>query len=766
MEQSIDYELTLIGDFNINYRKTSSTEYKALKELERSYQLKQYILNPTRVTNKVKSTIDLVLSNMSMISDSGVLSHMIADHFPIYVLKKKVRNDKSFVYSFGRSYKNYNKEIFQNLIQTNIKWRSFWNKTNDPNILWEIMLSIIVEAIDVLCPVKKMRLRTNVPGWINRETMEAISTKRDLLATAMRSGHNDDWKLFKRQKIVVRKVLTKSKQNVIVAALDENRKDPRKFWRILNTDLGLSEKKGGNAQSFSRVKNVHGEILEGDAACNYMSEYYAMNGERLAKQFDTDWDANKFSVQKPLDCFNLKFIPMDIVEKLVKKIEISKSSGISEVNSQTLKDAFEILIPELTHLFNESLQTAVFPQSWSMGYITPIPKEGDLLDAGNWRPISILPLPSKLLEQAVHYQVSIFLENNKILDHRQHGFRPEYSTSTAIFRLVTDLFENYDRGYSSSCIFVDYKKAFETLDHNVLCRKLEMYNFSRNSVNWFAAYLSNRTHVVRTNKGQSNPSTVNYGVPQGSTLGPLLFILYVNDLLPFLRTNKSQGILMYADDTVLYATNPTPERCMDECQLLLSKLVEWCKMNKLTINLSKTKHMIIPRSQNHINLLKDKSVNIALEKLHNVSSYKYLGVDLEQTLCFETMVDTMYNKANRKLHSLKNIRPYITNSVASLIYKTCIRPVMEYADFLVDGCNRRKVEQLTRIQKRAVKIIDQSRHRGSTYNELLVLYDIEDLGIRRKKHHLSVMYRQARDKRNLDTHRPETDLPSVHRTTE
>ena len=548
-----------------------------------------------------------------------------------------------------------------------------------------------------------------------------------------------------------------------MTALDENKKDPKKFWRILNVDLGLSGKKGGNSQNFSRVKNDKGEILEGKSACIFMSEYYAMNGERLAQNFSSTWDEHMFTCKKPLECFNLKFIPMDVVEKLVKKVDVNKSSGILELNSKALKDAFIVLIPELTHLFNESLQTGVFPDAWSMGYITPIPKEGDPLDAGNWRPISILPLPSKLLEQAVHYQVSIFLSNNHILDQRQHGFRPEYSTSTAIFKLVKDLFENYDNGQSTSCIFVDYKKAFETLDHNILCKKLRMYNFSENSVSWFRSYLSNRRHVVRTNNEISKPANVKYGVPQGSTLGPLLFILYVNDLLTFVGSVESRGVLMYVDDTVLYATDPKPKNSIRNCQSLLSKLLEWCEVNKLTINVSKTKHMFIPRNKTHNESIKDIFVHITPGKLQNVASYKYLGVDLDQTLSFDTMIDTMYNKANRKLYSLKNIRPYITGSVASLIYKTCIRPVMEYADFLVDSCNKQNISKLVRIQKRALKIIDQARHKDSTYEELLALYGVEDLVMRRRKHHLSVMFRQARDQSNLDVYRPETDLRSNHK---
>ena len=513
-------------------------------------------------------------------------------------------------------------------------------------------------------------------------------------------------------------------------------------------------------KKISRVKNDKGHILEGNEACDYMSKYYATYGEILAKKFSSVWNEHAFSGKRPMECFNLKFIPMDVVEKLVKNIDASKSSGLPELNSLALKDAFTVLIPELTHLFNESLETGIFPSSWGTGYITPIPKEGDPLEPGNWRPISILPLPSKRLEQAVHHQVSIFLENNHILDQRQHGFRLEFSTSTAIFKLVKNLFDNYDNSQSSSCIFVDYKKAFETLDHDILCKKLQKYNFSQNSEKWFRSYLSNRKHIVRTKEGISSPSHVEFGVPQGSTLGPLLFILYVNDLLTCMGRGENGRILMYADNTVLYTTDPNPLNIIKDSQIMLTNLMEWCNMNKLTINISKTKHMVIPRNQNHKDLTQNMSISIATDKLHNVTNYRYLGVDLDQTLSFEKMVDTTYNKANRKLYSLKNILPYITSSIASLIYKICIRPIMEYADFLVDSCPKRATGKLINIQKRAVKIVDQARHKNSTYEDLLEIYNIEELAARKRKHHLSVMYRQARDKDNLVSYRPDTDLRS------
>ena len=141
-QSSSAYKVTILGDFNINYSKSSTPEFKALKEFERKSYLKQYIKNPTRVTNTVQSTIDLVFSNMAMIAESRVMKTMIADHFPIYIVKKKDRNDKSFTHSYGRSYKNYNTEVFQDLIRSNLKWRAFWIRTNNPDDLWDIMLTV------------------------------------------------------------------------------------------------------------------------------------------------------------------------------------------------------------------------------------------------------------------------------------------------------------------------------------------------------------------------------------------------------------------------------------------------------------------------------------------------------------------------------------------------------------------------------------------------------------------------------------------------
>ena len=490
-----------------------------------------------------------------------------------------------------------------------------------------------------------------------------------------------------------------------------------------------------------------------------MSNYYAQNGVKLASKFkDVTQLGDETFVPHVNRNFEFSFIPLDVVRKLVKNIEISKSSGLPSLSSHLLKDAFIVLIPELTHLFNESINTGVFPNAWRMGYITPIPKEGNPLEPGNWRPITLLPLPSKLLEKAIHYQVNLFMNNNNILDNRQHGFRSSLSTSTAIFELVKKLFNNYDEGKCTSCIFVDYKKAFETLDHKIPCKKLCRYNFSPMSVKWFDSYLSNRKHIVNTSSFTSQPAEVKYGVPQGSTLGPLLFIIYVNDLLKSVQNGNFENIIMYADDTVLYATHTDPNMCIKNCQGLLDGLSTWCQENKLTINTTKTKHMFVGRRKEHTELASETNVYVNEKALNNVSRYTYLGVDIDYTLSFDTMVDSIYMKANRKLYTLKLIRPYITNDIACLIYKTCIRPILEYADFLIDSCQRSKTDKLDRIQKRSVRIVDGCVHKGMKMKDLQMLYGLEDLGERRKKHHLALMYRHSKTHSNLDIKRPDVIL--------
>ena len=443
-----------------------------------------------------------------------------------------------------------------------------------------------------------------------------------------------------------------------------------------------------------------------------------------------------------------------MVEDYVKSIDTCKSSGVNGLSSVLLKDALKVLTVELAHILNESIKTCIFPDAWALGTVTPIPKEGDYLDPGNWRPITILPIPSKLLERAVHYQIVNHLDEHNLLRQNQHGFRKGKSTSSAIMEMSQVLFENYNLGLHTSCLFIDYRKAFETLDHSLLLNKLRNFGFSKSSLDWVKSYLGNRRHVVKCGDIMSREVRVEYGVPQGSILGPLYFILYVNDLLDKMSDVDAVTTIMYADDTVLLTSSNSHETTIRQMQNALNILSDWCITNKLTINPKKTKHMLVARTPDVAAQGAELSVNMNGKTLSNVVVYKYLGVNIDNKLSFEEAANDSYLKANRKLFSLKKIRPYVTPQVANLIYKQCILPLLDYADFIIESANLRSIDHLDKVQRRAVRIIDRGLHKRCSTAELEDIYMLKPLKDRRRLHHLSLMYRLAHAGYNLDHDRP------------
>ena len=220
----------------------------------------------------------------------------------------------------------------------------------------------------------------------------------------------------------LRKMLRKDKQDLVMTSLNDNHTNSRKFWKILNEDLGLKSK---NAQDTCvQLHTGDGSTCEGQDLSSFLRNYYATNGKLLAEAIpNTPLGTHEDCFPEIRTTFKFRFVPLTVIEKYINKIDITKSSGIPGISTRLFKDAFRVLSVELTHIINESLDQSIFPDAWAVGTITPIPKGGDSHDPGNWRPITILPLPSKIMECAVHYQLLNFFEENGYLHKNQHGFQ-------------------------------------------------------------------------------------------------------------------------------------------------------------------------------------------------------------------------------------------------------------------------------------------------------------------------------------------------------
>ena len=392
--------------------------------------------------------------------------------------------------------------------------------------------------------------------------------------------------------------------------------------------------------------------------------------------------------------------------------------------------------------------------------ITPMPKGRPTTNPGDWRPVSVLPYPSKLIERVVNYQLVYHFECHNYLFCNQHGFRKGHSTSTAIFDYVQFLYDSYDSSMSSSSIFIDYSRAFDTIDYIILCKKLKLYGLDETSLKWFKSYLNEREQRVKVNDFVSDVKPVTMGVPQGSILGPFLFIAFINDLVSLLY-DKHVNILLYADDTILYTAAPNVNLSVIKNQNAANRVQEWCHKNRLSINTKKTKHMIIHNRHKETICSGDEPVvNFDGHDLENVRMYNYLGVIVDDKLSFVDFVDQKHNKVNARLYQLKRLRPYITNDVACTIYKQTILPLMDYADFMIESTCPTVHNRLINLQEKALKYIDNEEHRNMRYDDLCTLYGIQPLKLRWREHILCLMYRQSKKKGKLDIKRTHINLRS------
>ena len=478
-------------------------------------------------------------------------------------------------------------------------------------------------------------------------------------------------------------------------------------------------------------------------------------GKILASKFGNQiWKPDTSFPRHNHEFFNFRIITEKECMTLIKQIDINKSSAIDNIKAIFIKDAFLSLNFEVAYLLNESLRKAEFPDSWGSSYVTPIPKEGDQLDPSNWRPISQMPIIGRLVEKAIHAQLRYFIDSTGLLHMNQHGFRTGKSTGSAIFDYVKNLYNGFDNTQSIISTYIDYKKAFDTVSHHILLQKLSLYGFTNNTVSWFSDYLAKRSQCTLVNGHKSGFKPVNYGVPQGSTLGPTLFIIYVNDLFYYPGVDESK-ILMYADDTVVFTSGNNFHSTLSDSQSRFD-IISWCELNKLTINERKTKTTFFNSKSDDVL----EKITFKGEPLENVKSYKYLGVDICDDLNMDIYVKNVYRKINYKVYMFSKIRSYITTYAANMIYKQTIVPYLDYASFLMDSAHQYSLSLLDKIHHRCMRIIEykKPKDRDKNLQNLMNTFRIQNIRQRRKIQLLTFMFNQSKFQTNLKMERPDRVL--------
>ena len=245
------------------------------------------------------------------------------------------------------------------------------------------------------------------------------------------------------------------------------------------------------------VRNDEADLVQNQEAADFMNNFYISAGPKLTNDIPKTWQESDFKLHIDTT-FDFSPITEDEIKKLITKIDLSKSSALGDLSTRLLRDAFVCLVSELTYIYNASLDTGVFPTAWGIGIVTPIPKtNSSSKNAKDWRPITQISLPGKILERVIHTQLSKYLEDNNILYNNQHGFRSEHSTTSAVFSALKDIYENWNLNLISTCIFIDFSRAFDSIDHDIFVRKLKLYGVNDKCVTFFSSYINSRTQCTR-----------------------------------------------------------------------------------------------------------------------------------------------------------------------------------------------------------------------------------------------------------------------------
>ena len=343
-----------------------------------------------------------------------------------------------------------------------------------------------------------------------------------------------------------------------------------------------------------------------------------------------------------------------------------------------------------------------------MAKVSSIFKNGSKSDLNNYRPISVIPNVAKIFEKIIYDQLYQYLNENGLLNSGQSGFRSPHSTLTA-FQTNDNWSVNIDRGLLNGVIFIDLKKAFDTIDHEIILKKLTKYGVDQDALKWFKSYLTNRMQGCNVNNHLSSASPLTCGVPQGSIIGPLLFLIYINDLPNCLNVGTPR---MYADDTNVTFSAATIPDLESQIDSDLKYLDCWLKANKLSLNVAKTEFMVISSRQKLQSLLNDYTMNIHIDgvPINQSNQSKSVGFIIDENLLWKTHIHEISKKVSSGVGALKRVRPFVSMHTAIKIYKGLIEPHFDYCSAVWDGLTQQLSEKLQKLQNRAIRVITKSSY--------------------------------------------------------
>ena len=410
--------------------------------------------------------------------------------------------------------------------------------------MWQAWKNMFLSVADQHAPMKTKRVRRTASPWLTHE-IKLLTIKRDRTKLSARNSNDPKlWSDYKSLRNQVNREIKNSKKCYYIAKFSKGTGNPKEMWKTINSIKGKSQK--DSTISEITVDETH-SINNREEIADFINNHFTNIGPQLASQLPNPTKTFNHFINATSSTFQLTHIKLSDVLNLLKNLDINKSAGLDRSPNKLVKFAGDIIAESLCLLFNTSISRGNVPSDWKIAKVFPLHKGNSKSNPNNYRAISILNSISKNYERLVSNQLCSYLSDNKLLNKYQSGFRTLHSTATALLDATNQWHFNIDSGLVTSVV----AKAFDTIDHNILFEKLQLFGVSTSSIHWFKAFRSDRQQICQVNGCLSNSRLLSCGVPQGSILGPLLFLIYVNDLPCSLNFSKAR---MFADDTNITIT--------------------------------------------------------------------------------------------------------------------------------------------------------------------------------------------------------------------
>ena len=688
-------EVILMGDFNINYNSKSNKQFKDMMKMNG---FKQIITSPTRITKDSSSLIDLSFVNKpAHFPKSNVIESSLSDHEMIYC-HRKMNSQKYPMRSIKcRNYRSY--DPAQLLIDANeIDWSPIYTSNNVNNTVSFFQTSLKT-LFDKHAPYVEKRVRGQPCSWLNENVKTEMNRRDCLLRKAKKNNDEHSWREYKNQRNRCTNLIRKTKGDFHKNLLHENNFSPKRFWSVIKMIYPLKSKVFGQ-RSFDlkeRAMNFG----------NYFSNVVSKLKSAAFPLVNFVWRYHKKDRLRTKSIFSFSPVSSTFVEKELRKLKRNKAAGSDCLPPNLLKDCYTAIAKPMAHIINLSLRSGIVPTAWKSAKITPIFKSGDTKVVSNYRPISVLPVLSKILERAVHNQLYEYMEHNDLLSDCQFGFRKKRSTKLATTIFCDKVRKHIDKGCMVGALFLDLSKAFDTIGHGILLEKFVRYGVLGDELCWFTDYLFNRSQQVEVDGSLSEIHHISSGVPQGSILGPLMFIIFFNDLHDIIQHCE---MFQYADDTVILF----PAKSVAEIEYALNSDLEaigsYCYDNELLLNLKvgKTESILFGTAQRLSRHGRNLNLVYNNTPINFVTEYVYLGNLLDNHMSLSKNFDRSYKKACGRLRLLRYVRYNLTTATAEMIYNMMIVPILTYGSTLKTCFTITQLSKFASIDRRASQIVGKT----------------------------------------------------------